>query len=112
MPLLGEVRSTYERDGYAVVKEFLPDSLIRELREETDRYVTSARESNLVGTNFDIIETPNGPDLRRIANPERVSEVYDRAMRWKPLVDLDPPYRDATRLDGESRCQKPAVAPL
>ncbi|MEM8791324.1 MAG: phytanoyl-CoA dioxygenase family protein [Pseudomonadota bacterium] len=85
---IDKVKSDYQRDGYIVLKRFMPDELIRELREETSRFVSSARSNSLVGGNFDVIETPAGPDLRRIADPERASAVYDKAMRWEPLVDL------------------------
>ncbi|MEM7178680.1 MAG: phytanoyl-CoA dioxygenase family protein [Pseudomonadota bacterium] len=85
---MSTLKAGYERDGYAVVERFVPDDLIAELRAETERFVDTARDGRLIGTNFDIIDTETGPDLRRIADPEAVAEVYDRAMRWEPLVDL------------------------
>ncbi|MEM6932051.1 MAG: phytanoyl-CoA dioxygenase family protein [Pseudomonadota bacterium] len=82
------LKHDYERDGYIVVERFLPDSLIEDLRRETDQFVAAAREERLIGPNFDIISTGSGFDLRRIANPEAAAEVYDRAMRWDPMIDL------------------------
>ncbi|MEM9043783.1 MAG: phytanoyl-CoA dioxygenase family protein [Pseudomonadota bacterium] len=82
------IKSDYAQDGYVVLERFMPDDLIEELRAETDRFVAAARSNSLVGGNFDVIDTPTGPDLRRIADPEAASDVYDRAMRWEPLVDL------------------------
>ena len=84
----GRTKSDYERDGYVVLENFMPSDMLRELREETDRFVAAAGSNRLAGDDFDVIETPTGPNLRRIANPERLSKIYDRAMRWNPLVDL------------------------
>lgn len=93
---LNTLKSDYARDGYVVIERFLTDSLIAELRAETDRMVNAAREGSLVGRHFDVIETSTGPELRRIADPESASEVYDHAMRWDPLVDLVAELLDGT----------------
>ncbi|MEM0945316.1 MAG: phytanoyl-CoA dioxygenase family protein, partial [Pseudomonadota bacterium] len=83
-----DLQERYDRDGYVVAEGLIPGDLLADLREETARLTAAAREGSLIGRHFDIIETGAGPELRRIADPEAASEVYDRAMRLPALVDL------------------------
>jgi hypothetical protein len=93
---LNKLKSDYKRDGYVVIERFMPDGLLCELRAETNRMVAAAREGALVGRQFDVIDTSTGPELRRIKDPESTSGIYDRAMRWDPLIDLVAELLDGT----------------
>ena len=74
---------------FVAIERFLPEGLLAELQAETNSKVAAARKGRLAGPNFDVIGTPGGGfDLRRIANPEENGAVYDRVMRFKPLIDL------------------------
>ncbi len=83
------IAAGYRRNGFAVLERFLPEGLLAELQAETNGRVAAARAGRLAGPHFDVVEAPGGgSDLRRIANPEETAAVYDRVMRFEPLVDL------------------------
>ena len=85
----GAIAADYRRNGFVAIERFLPGGLLAELQAETNSKVAAARKGRLAGPHFDIIGTPGGGfDLRRIANPEETGAVYDRVMRFEPLVDL------------------------
>jgi len=84
-----ELRNRYRRDGYLVVEDFLPATLVDDLRRTTRDFVRQARAGLLSDQRFDIIARPGADQaLRRITDPDRVAPIYDQIMRYGPLVDL------------------------
>ncbi len=80
---LSELERQYRRDGFVVLPEFLPSDLVRELQQVTAAYARRAERGEL----FDVIGNNGRQVLRRITNPEEANPVYDRAMRYAPLID-------------------------
>ncbi|MGI9352918.1 MAG: phytanoyl-CoA dioxygenase family protein [Rhizobiaceae bacterium] len=86
---LDALKNNYEKDGFVVVEGLFPAELVEELRNATRGYVQQVAEGNLTDDLLDVIQDTDGnPQLRRIVSPEAFCEVYDRAMRYEPLVDL------------------------
>jgi len=86
---LDALKETYDRQGYLVVERLFPDDVLAELQEATAGYVSSVADGVLAGELLDVFEDSEGaPQLRRIVSPEAFADVYDRAMRYEPLVDL------------------------
>ena len=84
-----ELKKRYEEDGFLVVEGLFPDEMVEELRNATRGYVQQVAEGKLSGELLDVIDDDAGrPQLRRITSPEAFADVYDRAMRFEPLVDL------------------------
>ena len=84
---LSELERQYRRDGFVVLPEFLPCDLVRELQQVTAAYARRAERGELAGELFDVIGNNGRQALRRITNPEEANPVYDRAMRYAPLID-------------------------
>ena len=80
---LSELERQYRRAGFVVLPEFLPCGLVRELQQVTASYERRAERGEL----FDVIGNNGRQVLRRITNPEEANPVYDRAMRYAPLID-------------------------
>ncbi|MDJ0612781.1 MAG: phytanoyl-CoA dioxygenase family protein, partial [Rhizobiaceae bacterium] len=71
------------------VEKLIPDDLLKELRSFTTHCVSEVAAGRLHGELLDSFENAAGvPQLRRIVSPEAFADVYDRAMRYEPLVDL------------------------
>lgn len=86
---LDALKTQYDEQGYLVVENLFADELVEELKSATQTYVKCVADGVLTGELLDIFQSENGePQLRRIASPEAFADVYDRAMRYEPLVDL------------------------
>ena len=84
-----DLKVQYDRDGFLVVPEFFPADLVRELQAVTRQFEGAARQGERDEERFDILSTDGAsPELRRIVDPEAVSEVYNRTMRDEKLLDL------------------------
>ena len=85
-----QLQSDYERDGYLVIEDFIDSELLESLCATTNEYFALARSGQLEGdSNFDVIRQSDGSlELRRMVDPQKRSPVYDRAMRYPPLVEL------------------------
>ena len=86
---LAALKSTYDKQGYLVVEKLFDDELLSELRAATQAYVSAVAERKLDGELLDHFQNEDGvPQLRRIVSPEAFADVYDRAMRYEPLLDI------------------------
>lgn len=86
---LQSLKNTYDEQGYLVVENLFPGDFLAELQEATASYVKCVSDGVLDGDLLDIFRNNDGiPQLRRIMSPEKFSNVYDRAMRFEPLIDL------------------------
>ena len=84
-----KLKSDYERDGYLLISDFVDSNLLQALSDTTTDYLERATQGELNGGQFDTIQKQDGSlALRRIMDPERVSKVYDQAMRYPPLIEL------------------------
>lgn len=83
------LKAQYDEQGYLVIENLFPEEMVDELRSATNRYVDSVADGVLAGELLDVFDNEDGvPQLRRIVSPEAFSHVYDRAMRYEPLVDI------------------------
>ena len=79
----------YQRDGYLLFEKFIPQDLVNELQSQTKAFVEAVRGGTLDGALLDVFEDERGDKrLRRIEHPEQVHEIYDRVMRFDPLLDI------------------------
>jgi len=86
---LAAFKSTYDKQGYLVVEKLFDDELLSELKAATQGYVSAVAERKLDGELLDHFQNEDGvPQLRRIVSPEAFADVYNRAMRYEPLLDL------------------------
>ena len=86
---LAALKSTYDKQGYLVVEKLFDDELLSELKAATQGYVSAVAERKLDGELLDHFQNEDGvPQLRRIVSPEAFADVYDRAMRYEPLLDI------------------------
>ena len=86
---LDSLKIQYNRDGYLVVERLLPEIFIEELESFTRACVEAVAAGTLDGPLLDIFEDEHGgKQLRRIGHPEKFHDVYDRVMRYEPLLDL------------------------
>ena len=86
---LAALKSTYDKQGYLVVEKLFDDELLSELKAATQGYVSAVAARKLDGELLDHFQNEDGvPQLRRIVSPEAFADVYDRAMRYEPLLDI------------------------
>ncbi len=86
---LDALKTRYDRDGYLVIENLFPSEMLDELQYFTRNFVDSVANNTLEGELLDTFENDDGvKQLRRIACPEKFHEVYDRAMRFEPLLDI------------------------
>ena len=84
-----ELKNIYDEQGYLVVERLFDGALLDELKQSTASFVSRVSEGALNGELLDVFENANGePQLRRIVSPEAFADVYDRAMRHEPLINL------------------------
>lgn len=86
---LQALKEQYDEQGFLVVEKLIDDRFLEELQEATAGYVKSVSDGALEGELLDIFKNGEGvSQLRRIVSPEAFANIYDRAMRYEPLVDL------------------------
>ena len=105
---LQELVERYRRDGFIAVEGVYPPEQMEELRRTTDGFVERSREATGHTDMFDLEpgHTAEHPRLRRLKNPVRFHEAYDRCMR-EPARVCSAAYADwparsmsALRADG------------
>jgi len=74
------VKSEYERQGFAQVRDLLSPAEMDVIRAELDRLTRSA------GDHPGIILEKDGKTLRSLSNPQRYSDVFTRLIRHPRLV--------------------------
>ena len=77
----------YEKNGYLVLERRIPDSVIREIRDEIARFEEEARGLTASNDRLDLEDShkPESPRVRRIKLPHTISEVI-RALMVSDLV--------------------------
>ncbi|MEM8650552.1 MAG: phytanoyl-CoA dioxygenase family protein [Pseudomonadota bacterium] len=86
---LDKLKAEYDAQGYLLVENLFPADFVEELRTATADYVGQVENGSLTHDLLDIFENAEGvAQLRRIIDPEAFSEVYNRAMRYEPLIEI------------------------
>ncbi len=86
---LDKLKTEYDAQGYLLVENLFPADFVEELRTATADYVGQVASGSLKHDLLDTFENADGvPQLRRIIDPEAFSEVYDKAMRYEPLIEI------------------------
>ena len=85
-----ELVERYRRDGYISLEGIYPLAQMEELRRITDGFVERSREVTEHSDMFDLEpgHTAEHPRLRRLKNPVRFDEAYDRCLREPKLLDI------------------------
>ena len=80
----------YNENGYLGVEKVFSDAEVAELRRVTDEFVDKSREVTEHTAVFDLEpgHTPEHPMLRRIKDPIKHHEVYDRALRHPKVLAI------------------------
>ena len=80
----------YHENGYLGVEKVFSDAEVAELRRVTDEFVDKSREVTEHTAVFDLEpgHTPEHPMLRRIKDPIKHHEVYDRALRHSKVLEI------------------------
>ena len=83
------LKKQYDRDGYVLVEGLLPDAFVKEIQSRTQVIIEAVSEGSLNDPLLDIVEdASSGRHLRRIEHPEQFHTIYDRVMRYEPLLDI------------------------
>lgn len=86
---LDRLKTQYDQQGYLVVENLFPGAMIEKLQRETAGFVAHVAAGQLEDDLLDTFENDNGVrQLRRIISPEKFAPIYNKAMRYGPLVDL------------------------
>ncbi len=85
-----ELVERYRRDGFIAVEGVYPLEQMEELRRTTDAFVEQSREVTEHTDMYDLEpgHTAEHPRLRRLKNPVRFHEAYDRCMREPKMLDI------------------------
>jgi ectoine hydroxylase-related dioxygenase (phytanoyl-CoA dioxygenase family) len=80
----------YRASGYIGVEGVLPEQDILDLRRVTDEFVEKSRQAAQNTDVFDLEpgHTPETPRLRRLKNPADQHPVYNRMLRFDPILDI------------------------
>ena len=80
----------YRDRGYLSVEGMLAPSELKELQDVTDDLVEQSRKFTEHSDIFDLEpdHTPEFPKLRRLKEPHRVHEVYNRTLRHDGILDI------------------------
>jgi ectoine hydroxylase-related dioxygenase (phytanoyl-CoA dioxygenase family) len=84
-----QVKTPFERDGFAVLRDFVPSEWIETLRATTDRLLDSTNDAT-VAKYIDWEPTPDAqslPQVQRIRRPHEVDAAFDRLARSDFLLD-------------------------
>jgi phytanoyl-CoA hydroxylase len=87
-PLTAEQIATYRERGYLAVNGILSPNEMQELRQVTDEFIERSRAVTRSDDVFDLEpdHAADRPRLRRLKDPERQHEVYDRVLRNKKIL--------------------------
>jgi phytanoyl-CoA hydroxylase len=88
--LTAEQIATYQERGYLAVNDVLTPNEMQELREVTDEFIEHSRAVTRSDDVFDLEpdHTADRPRLRRLKDPERQHETYDRVLRNKNILAI------------------------
>ena len=88
--LTAEQVATYREHGYLAVENVLTADEVAELQAVTDDFVERSRAVTQHGDVFDLEpgHTAEAPRLRRLKNPHRQHEAYDRVLRNERILDI------------------------
>ena len=80
----------YRTNGYIGVEGVIPEADIRELRRVTDEFVEKSRQITASDEVYDLEpgHSPEHPRLRRLKNPAFHHPIYDRMLRFDPILDI------------------------
>jgi ectoine hydroxylase-related dioxygenase (phytanoyl-CoA dioxygenase family) len=80
----------YRASGYIGVEGVLSEQDILDLQRVTDEFVEKSRQATENTDVFDLEpgHTPETPKLRRLKNPADQHPVYDRMLRFDPILDI------------------------
>jgi len=84
-----QVKTPFERDGFAVLRDFVPSDWLAMLRATTDRLLASADDAT-VAKYIDWEPTPDAqgrPQVQRIRRPHEVDAAFERLARADFLLD-------------------------
>jgi ectoine hydroxylase-related dioxygenase (phytanoyl-CoA dioxygenase family) len=99
-PLSAEQIAAYRDSGYLAVNDVLSAAEMQELREVTDEFIDRSRAITASDEVFDLEPDHSAarPRLRRLKDPERQHEAYDRVLRNEKILGI------VSQLVGESLC--------
>ena len=80
----------YHTSGYLGVEGVLSRDEVEELRRVTDAFVEASRQVTETDGVFDLEpgHTPEFPQLRRLIDPSRQHDAYDRGLRHEKILDI------------------------
>jgi len=86
---IANFKNQYERDGYILIEGLLPDAFIEEVQSHICATIEAVSNGTLNDPLLDIVEdSMRGRHLRRIEHPETFHTIYDRVLRYEPLLDI------------------------
>ena len=85
-----ELKATYEKQGYVICEDLLPNEIIAELRSTADKLAAVANGMKASNETYEFIaETESSlPRLERINSPHKVDPVFDQLIRKNEIMDI------------------------
>ena len=85
-----DLKRNYDKYGYILCKDLLPQDVIIELKLLTDQLVRGARSSNASNNIYEFIEEDNSqrPRLERIISPHKVHKIFHQLIRRDEITEI------------------------
>ena len=85
-----DLKRNYDKYGYILCKDLLPQDVIIELKLLTDQLVRGARSSNSSNNIYEFIEEDNSqrPRLERIISPHKVHKIFHQLIRRDEITEI------------------------
>ena len=85
-----DLKRNYDKYGYILCKNLLPQDVIIELKLLTDQLVRGAGSSNASNNIYEFIEEDNSqrPRLERIISPHKVHKIFHQLIRRDEITEI------------------------
>ena len=85
-----DLKRNYDKYGYILCKNLLPQDVVIELKLLTDQLVRGARSSNASNNIYEFIEEDNSqrPRLERIISPHKVHKIFHQLIRRDEITEI------------------------
>ena len=86
----GELKATYDKQGYVVCDNLLSEEIVAELKTVTNHLVTAAGANKGSNETYEFIEETKGgpPRLERINSPHKVDPLFDQLIRKDEIINV------------------------
>lgn len=86
----GELKATYDKQGYVVCDNLLSEEIVAELKTVTNHLITAAGANKGSNETYEFVEETKGgpPRLERINSPHKVDPLFDQFIRKDEIINV------------------------